>query len=235
MKENCAISPCKSIKKSGFPKKQHFNYMSIPNPQVDQFILEGCMRCPKGATLDCKVHRWTDIIEFLRQLLLETELIEERKWGVPTYTLEGKNVIMLGVFIDSCVLSFLKGSLMQDPKGILSMPGPNSHQGRIIRFTDLQQVKNLEKNLKTYIQKAIEIEKSGEKIKKPEPLTLEIPEELTQKFEAHEGLEKAFFTLTPGRQRGYLIHFTGAKQSSTRLSRIEKCIPKIMVGKGMMD
>ncbi|MFL0682638.1 MAG: YdeI family protein [Algoriphagus aquaeductus] len=209
--------------------------MHQPNPQVDQFLLEGCMRCPKGATPACKVHRWTDILEFLRQLLLETELTEERKWGVPTYTLNGKNVIMLGVFNDSCVLSFLKGSLMQDPKGILDLPGPNSHEGRIIRFTELDQAENLEKELKAYILQAIEIEKSGKKLEKPEPSTQEIPEELIQKFEEHEGLEKAFFALTPGRQRGYLIHFTGAKQSATRLSRIEKCIPKIFEGKGMMD
>lgn len=205
------------------------------NPQVDQFLLEGCMRCPKGATPACKVHRWTDILEFLRQLLLETELAEERKWGVPTYTLNDKNVIMLGVFNDSCVISFLKGSLMKDPKGILELPGPNSHEGRIIRFTQLEQAEKLESELRTYIQQAIEVEKSGKKLEKQEPSSMEIPEELTQKFAEHEGLEKAFFDLTPGRQRGYLIHFSGAKQATTRLSRIEKCIPKILVGKGMMD
>jgi uncharacterized protein YdeI (YjbR/CyaY-like superfamily) len=205
------------------------------NPQVDQFLLEGCMRCPKGATPACKVHRWTSILELLRQLLLETELTEERKWGVPTYTLNGKNVIMLGVFNDSCVISFLKGSLMKDPNGILELPGPNSHEGRIIRFTQLEQAENLQSELKTYIEEAIEVEKSGKKIEKPETSPTEIPEELTQKFTEHNGLENAFFALTPGRQRGYLIHFTGAKQSATRLKRIEKCIPKIMAGKGMMD
>ena len=93
--------------------------MAQPNTQIDQFLLEGCMRCPKGATPDCKVHRWTDILEFLRQLLLETELQEERKWGMPTYTLNGKNVVILGVFKESCVLSFLKGGLLEDPYQLL--------------------------------------------------------------------------------------------------------------------
>ena len=209
--------------------------MPQPNPEIDRFLLEGCMRCPKGATPACKVHRWTDILEFLRQLLLETELTEERKWGVPTYTLNGKNVIMLGVFNDSCVISFLKGSLMTDPKNVLELPGPNSHEGRIIRLTQLEQAEKLESELRNHIQQAIEIEKSGKKLEKREPSAMELPEELHQKFAEVEGLEKAFFELTPGRQRGYLIHFTGAKQAATRLSRIEKCIPKIFGGKGIMD
>ena len=205
------------------------------NPQVDLFLLEGCMRCAKGATPACKVHSWTAILEFLRQLLLESELTEERKWGVPTYTLNGKNVIMLGVFVESCVLSFLKGGLMEDPNGILELPGPNSHEGRIIRFTTLENAKTLENEIREYIQQAIAIEKSGKKIETLPRGGMELPEELIQKFAEHEGLERAFLGLTPGRQRGYLIHFTGAKQSATRLSRIEKCIPRIMAGKGMMD
>jgi uncharacterized protein YdeI (YjbR/CyaY-like superfamily) len=151
-----------------------------PNPQIDRFLQEGCMRCDKGATPACKVHRWTPILEKLREILLSTMLTEERKWGVPVYTLAGKNVILLGVFNDSCVISFVKGSLMKDPKGILELPGPNSQEGRIIRFTKMED-------------------------------------------------------FTPGRQRGYLIHFTGAKQAATRLSRIEKCVEKIMAGKGMME
>lgn len=193
------------------------------------------MRCDKGATPACKVHRWTPILELLRQILLETELVEDRKWGVPVYTLNGKNVILLGVFNDSCVISFIKGSLMKDPEGILELPGPNSHEGRIIRFIKMDDLEKLEAYLPQYIQDAIEIEKSG---KKPEVRArggMEIPEELSEKFAEHDGLETAFFALTPGRQRGYLIHFTGAKQSQTRLSRIEKCVEKIMAGKGMME
>lgn len=193
------------------------------------------MRCEKGATPACKVHRWTPILEQLRQVLLDTELIEERKWGVPVYTLNGKNVILLGVFNDSCVISFIKGSLMKDREGIFELPGPNSHEGRIIRFTQMEDLERVNSVLTQYIQEAIEVEKSGKKPEIPIRGGMEIPEELTQKFKEHEGLEKAFFALSPGRQRGYLIHFTGAKQVETRLSRIEKCVEKIMVGKGMME
>jgi uncharacterized protein YdeI (YjbR/CyaY-like superfamily) len=209
--------------------------MNPTNPQVDQFLLEGCMRCEKGATPTCKVHRWTPILEKLRQILLETQLTEERKWGVPVYSLSGKNIVILGVFNDSCVISFIKGSLMNDREGILELPGPNSHEGRIIRFTKMEDFEKVESHLSQYIQDAIEIEKSGKKPEIPVRGGMEIPEELTQKFAEHEGLEKAFFALTPGRQRGYLIHFMGAKQAATRLSRIEKCVGKIFEGKGMMD
>jgi uncharacterized protein YdeI (YjbR/CyaY-like superfamily) len=208
--------------------------MSQPNPQIDQFLVEGCMRCSLGATPACKVLLWTDILEFLRQLILETELQEERKWGVPTYTIKGKNVVMLGVFKDSCVLSFIKGQLLPDPKGLLALPGPNSREGRILRFTQLNQATLLENDIRNFLQEAIQVERSGKKSETAPPPQV-LPDELLQKFAEHPGLEPAFFALTPGRQRGYLIHFSGAKQSPTRLSRIENCIPKIFEGKGMMD
>jgi len=208
--------------------------MAQPNPQIDQFLVEGCMRCSLGATPACKVLLWTDILEFLRQLILETELQEERKWGVPTYTINGKNVVMLGVLKDSCVLSFIKGQLLPDPKGILALPGPNSREGRILRFTQLNQASTLENEIRHFLQEAIQVERSGKKAA-PSSSPQLLPDELLQKFGEHPGLETAFFALTPGRQRGYLIHFSGAKQSPTRLSRIENCIPKIFAGKGMMD
>ena len=208
--------------------------MSQPNPQIDQFFVEGCMRCSLGATPACKVLLWTDILEFLRQLILETELQEERKWGVPTYTINGKNVVMLGVFKDSCVLSFIKGQLIPDPKELLALPGPNSREGRILRFTQLSQATGLENEIRHFLQEAIQVERSGKKAA-PSSSPQVLPDELLQIFAEHPGLESAFFALTPGRQRGYLIHFSGAKQSPTRLSRIEKCIPNIFVGKGMMD
>lgn len=208
--------------------------MSFPNPLVDQFLVEGCMRCSLGATPACKALHWTDILEFLRQLILETELQEERKWGVPTYTINGKNVVMLGVFKDSCVLSFIKGQFLPDPKGLLALPGPNSREGRILRFTQLNQAMELENDIRHFLQEAIQVERSGKKSETAPPPQV-LPDELMQIFAEHAGLESAFFALTPGRQRGYLIHFSGAKQSPTRLSRIEKCIPKIFAGKGMMD
>jgi uncharacterized protein YdeI (YjbR/CyaY-like superfamily) len=208
--------------------------MVKPNPLIDQFLLEGCMRCPKGATPDCKVHRWTDILEFLRQLLLETELQEERKWGMPTYTLQGKNVVILGVFKESCVLSFLKGGLMEDPYQILERPGPNSQEGRFIRFSQLSQAQEIKGKIKEYLLQAIAVERSGKK-SSSKPTIQVLPEELLQKFEEHPGLQTAFLALTPGRQRGYVIHFSEAKQSATRLNRIEKYVPKIFAGKGMLD
>ena len=208
--------------------------MSKPNTQIDQFLVDGCMRCSLGATPACKVLLWTDILEFLRQLILETELQEERKWGVPTYTINGKNVVMLGVFKDSCVLSFIKGQLLPDPQGLLELPGPNSIGGRILRFTKLSQATLLENDIRHFLQEAIQVEQSGKKSETAPPPQV-LPDELLQKFGELPGLETAFFKLTPGRQRGYLIHFSGAKQSPTRLSRIEKCIPKIFAGKGMMD
>jgi len=208
--------------------------MTQPNPQIDQFLVEGCMRCTLGATPACKVHRWTDILEFLRQLILETELQEERKWGVPAYTLKGKNVVILGVFKESCVLSFLKGGLLEDPYQILERPGPNSQEGRFIRFTQLSQAQEIEGKIKEYLHQAIEVERSGKKAI-PKPANLVLPEELLQKFTEHPGLQAAFFALTPGRQRGYVIHFSEAKQSATRLNRIEKYLSKIFTGKGMLD
>jgi uncharacterized protein YdeI (YjbR/CyaY-like superfamily) len=192
------------------------------------------MRCSLGATPACKVLLWTDILEFLRQLIMETELQEERKWGVPTYTLHGKNVVMLGVLKDSCVLSFIKGQLIPDPKGLLALPGPNSREGRILRFTQLSQATGLENEIRHFLQEAIQVERSGKKSETAPPPQV-LPDELLQKFGEHPGLETAFFALTPGRQRGYLIHFSEAKQSTTRLNRIEKFLPKILVGKGMLD
>ena len=208
--------------------------MAQPNTQIDQFLLEGCMRCSKGATPACKVHLWTDILQFLRQLLLDTELQEERKWGMPTYTLQGKNVVILGVFKESCVLSFLKGGLLEDPYQLLERPGPNSQEGRFIRLTQLSQAQEIEDEIKEYLLQAIEVERSGKK-SSAKPANLVLPEELLQKFEEHPDLETAFLALTPGRQRGYVIHFSEAKQSATRLNRIEKYLSRIFAGKGMLD
>jgi uncharacterized protein YdeI (YjbR/CyaY-like superfamily) len=155
--------------------------MAQPNPQIDQFLVEGCMRCSLGATPACKVLLWTDILEFLRQLILETELQEERKWGVPTYTINGKNVVMLGVFKDSCVLSFIKGQLLTDPRALLGLPGPNSIGGRILRFTQLSQATLLENEIRHFLQEAIQVERSGKKSETAPPPQV-LPDELMQKF-----------------------------------------------------
>lgn len=203
----------------------------MKNPQVDSYFKEGCGRCSKFKTPECKVNFWREILCFLRELLLSTELKEERKWGVPCYTYNGKNVVILSAFKDYSVLSFFKGSLMKDKSKILKKPGENTNEGRIITFTSLEEAKALEPVLREYIQEAIEIEKLGLKTEKKEK-ELSIPEELKIYFKKFPNLEKSFNSLTQGRKRSYLIYFSGAKQSETRMRRIEKCIPFIQHGIG---
>lgn len=209
--------------------------MALHNPQVDHFFISGCGRCSLYDTPACKVHSWTDPLQYLREIVLESDLTEELKWGVPCYTLNKHNVVMLGAYKDNCVISFLKGVLMKDPRGILQKPGENSQAARIIRFTSLDQVIGFEKDIKAFIQEAIEIEKNGLKVEFKKADDYEIPEELQEQFDREPSFEKAFRALTPGRQRGYLLHFAQPKQSATRTSRIEKCMDMIFAGKGLND
>ncbi len=204
------------------------------NPQVDQYFTQGCGRCPLGGTPECKVHNWTQEMEQLRAILHECDLTEELKWSVPCYTFRNNNVLILSAFKDYCSLSFFKGALLNDEAGILEKPGPNSQAARLIKFTNVQQVIELEPTIKAFIQQAIDIEKAGRTVafkKNPEPM----PEELEQKLEEDPVFKAAFEALTPGRQRGYIIYFSGAKQSKTREARIEKYMPKILEGKGFHD
>ncbi|MCP9290781.1 YdeI/OmpD-associated family protein [Gracilimonas sediminicola] len=204
------------------------------NPEVDQYLDIGCGRCPLGGTPDCKVQDWQEELKQLRLIILESGLTEEVKWSVPCYTFEGSNVLILSAFKNYCSVSFFKGSLLQDQNKILVKPGKNSQAARLFKFTNVEQINESENTIKEYIREAIEIENSGKKVKfkkNPEP----IPEELQAKFDEDPILKESFEALTPGRQRGYIIHFSGAKQSSTRQRRIEKYIPKIMEGKGFHD
>ncbi len=203
------------------------------NPKVDHYFAVGCGRCPLGGTPDCKVHNWTDVLKQLRSILLDCGLTEEVKWGVPCYTVDGKNVILISALKESSVMSFFKGSLMKDPYDILEKPGENSRVGRQLSFTNLEKVIELETTLKDYIKEAIKIEKAGLKVEKDD--TLDYPIELQQKLDEDPALNAAFEALTPGRKRGYVIYFSGAKQSKTRTSRVEKYIPKILAGKGFHD
>lgn len=205
------------------------------NPQVDNYLAVGCGRCPLGGTPDCKVHNWPDVLAKLRAILLETALTEEVKWSVPCYTFDGKNVLIMSALKEHCALGFFKGALLKDPQGILIQPTKNSQADRQLRFTDVAQVVELESIVKAYVQEAIEVEKAGLEVEYKKTSEFDVPEELEAKFEEDPAFKAAFEALTPGRQRGYLLHFSGAKQSKTRTSRIEKCLPKIFEGIGLHD
>lgn len=204
------------------------------NPLVDQYFLQGCGRCPLGGTPRCKVHFWTEELAELRRIVLDSGLTEELKWGVATYCFQGKNVAMVSAFKEYASLSFFKGSLLTDENNLLQKQGESSQAARLLRFTDAKSVTAQESVIKSYIQEAIELEKSGKKVlfnKNPEP----IPVELQEKMDVNPALAAAFKALTPGRQRGYIIFFSAPKQSKTRESRIEKMIPQILAGKGMNE
>jgi len=191
------------------------------NPKVDAFIN--------------RAEKWRPEIEKLRSLLLNTTLTEELKWGKPCYTVQGKNVVLIMPLKEHCVLLFMKGALLDDPKGILIKPGEETQAARQARFTSLQDIEKKEGAIKAILQEAIEVETSGRQV----PLkTIEehaIPAEFQQRLNELPALQTAFEALTPGRRRGYLMHFAQPKQSATRASRIEKCIPLILEGKGLND
>tara|TARA_R110002050_G_scaffold162224_1_gene292096 strand:+ start:205 stop:825 length:621 start_codon:yes stop_codon:yes gene_type:complete len=205
------------------------------NPQIDTYLADGCGRCPLGGTPQCKVNDWREELKQLRLIILESGLVEELKWGVPCYTFEKSNILVMAAFKDYCSVSFFKGVLIEDDKSVLVKPGENSQSARLIRFTSVQQVLDLELTLKDYINKAIIVEKAGLKVSFKDPSEQDITEEFQQKLDELPALKAAFEGLTPGRQRGYLLHFSGAKQSKTRASRIETYIPKILEGKGFHD
>ncbi len=204
------------------------------NKTVDKYFLEGCGRCSLGGTPDCKIHNWIPELEYLRSIVLDCGLIEECKWGVPCYTFQNKNILIISAFKDFCSINFFKGSLLSDTNGMLEKPGKNSQAARLIKFTNVEKIREIEADIKTYIFQAIEVEKAGLKVifkKNPEP----IPAELEEKFEEDPILKTAFEALTPGRQRGYIIFFSQPKQSKTRVARIEKSVGKILNGEGMHD
>jgi uncharacterized protein YdeI (YjbR/CyaY-like superfamily) len=179
--------------------------------------------------------QWQEELKQLRKIALGTQLTETIKWGVPCYVFGESNIILLGSFKAFCSISFLKGSLMQDPDGILLKPGENSQVARMLKFTDLDQIRQLEPVIKAYIVEAIEIEKAGLKPVLEKSADLEFPEELLQILDKDAAFKAAFTSLTPGRQRGYNLFFTAPKQSATRIARIEKYRQQILDGKGIND
>ncbi|SIT11784.1 Uncharacterized conserved protein YdeI, YjbR/CyaY-like superfamily, DUF1801 family [Zobellia uliginosa] len=179
-----------------------------------------------------KIKNWKDETILLREICLECGLDEDFKWMHPCYTFQGKNIVLIHGFKDYCALLFHKGALLNDTEHILVQQTENVQSARQIRFTDKTQIDDLKKAIKVYIFEAIEVEKAGLKVKKKKTSEYEMPKELEQAFENDSEFETAFYNLTPGRQRGYLLHFSDAKQSNTRTSRIEKAKPKIFDGKG---
>lgn len=205
------------------------------NPKVDAYLENGCGRCKYFATPQCKINDWRDELKQLRRIVLDCGLTEELKWGVACYTFQNKNLVLLSAYKAYASLAFFKGALLKDEQNILVSPGENSQAVRQLRYTDVAKVTTQESIIKSYIFEAIEVEKAGLQILKKKTTHLDVPEELKSKFEQMPALKTAFESLTPGRQRGYLLYFTAAKQSKTRVSRIEKLVPKILAGKGMHD
>jgi uncharacterized protein YdeI (YjbR/CyaY-like superfamily) len=204
------------------------------NPKVDLYILDGCGRCAYHATPKCKVRNWQEVLETLRQVVLDCGLTEELKWGVPCYTVDGKNVLIVSALKNYCGISFFKGVLLDDPHGILEKPGANSQSYSLIKFTKVEEITEREEVLKSYILQAVEVEKAGLKVEFKPDFT-PMPDELLQKFEEFPAFKKAFFALTKGRQKGYIIYFSQPKQSQTKVGRIEKSMQQIFNGKGLND
>jgi len=206
--------------------------MMIKDP--NDYFIDGCGRCSLHGTDQCKVRKWADPLVLLREIMLQSGLEEEAKWGQPTYTLKGKNVAMIYSFKDSCGISFFKGVLLQDDAKILVHAGSNSNVARLLKITSAAQVSELEPHIHAYIAEAIALEKSGTKVPKPterEPM----PETLAHWLENDPQLQTAWDLLTPGRQRSFILHVGSAKQEQTQFNRIEKCIPKIYAGKGFNE
>lgn len=191
------------------------------NPKVDWYF-------PKAG-------KWQDATEQLRNIALECGLTEELKWGCPCYTKGKNNIVLIHVFKEYCALLFFKGVLLKDEKSILIQQTENVQSARQMRFTGLEQIEELETTIKAYIKEAIEVEYAGLKVELKKPTEFKVAEEFQMKLDSFPELKIAFESLTPGRQRGYLLYFSSAKQSKTREQRVEKCMPQILNGKGLED
>jgi uncharacterized protein YdeI (YjbR/CyaY-like superfamily) len=193
----------------------------IMNPKVDFYFF--------------KAKHWQEELKQLRTVILGCGLVEELKWGVPCYTYEKKNIVLIHDFKEYCAVLFFKGALMKDPKGILIQQTQNVQAARQVRFTNVKEVTKLKSTLKSYIFEAIKIEEAGLKVPIKKTSEYAIPEEFQTKLDKTPKLRTAFEALTPGRQRGYLLYFSSAKQSKTRAERVEKSLKQILAGKGLDD
>ncbi len=195
--------------------------MNQTNPRVDEYVRN--------------VERWQEELKTLRAIVLDCQLTEAFKWRQPCYTFQNGNVVILSGFKGFFSINFFKGSLLKDPHDLLVAPGENSQASRQIQFTSVQEIAEMEDILRAYIHEAIEVEKAGLKIEFKAKSEYAVPEELLCRFEDNPAFHDAFEALTPGRQKGYLLHFAGAKQPKTRTARIEKYRERIFDGKGMQD
>ncbi len=197
------------------------NPMNGMNPQVDAFL--------------SRTTKWRKEFGRLREIVLECGLTEELKWGVPCYTLQKSNIVLIHGFKEYCALLFFKGALLKDPEGIMIRQTENVQAARQIRFASAQEIVGMESILRTYIQQAIEVEKSGKEVKFKETSEYKIPKEFQNKLDELPALKTAFEALTPGRQRAYIFYFAAPKQSKTRESRVEKYVRQILKGRGLND
>ena len=191
------------------------------NPKVDAFF--------------ANAKKWREELKKLRAILLDPELQEELKWGGPCYTFQGKNVVIINELKESCAFAFFKGALLKDVHGVLTRPGQHTQSARWIKFTSVREIAEMKSVLKAYIREAIEVEKSGLKLKLRKTSDLKFPEELQTMLDEFPDFKTAFEALTPGRQRAYIYHFSAPKQSKTRESRVQKYMPHILNGKGLLD
>lgn len=191
------------------------------NPKVDWFF--------------SKTSKWQDPYLELRRLVLECGLTEELKWGCPCYTFQQSNIVLIHGFKDYCALLFMKGALLQNEAGMLVQQTENVQAARQIRFTLTEEILAAEPTLKAYINQAIEVEKAGVHLELKKTTEFTMPEEFRRALDEMAELKAAFEALSPGRQRGYLLYFSSAKQAKTREGRVEKYIPKILHGKGLED
>src|SRR5215469_16322994 len=191
------------------------------NSKVDEFLR--------------KAKKWREEFKRLRMVCLDCGLTEELKWGKPCYSYQKNNIVLIHGFKEYCALLFFKGALLKDPNGILVQQTANVQAARQIRFTNVRDIVEMEPILKAYIKEAIEVEKVGLEVSYRKTSEIEMPEEFQNRLDQSPALKTAFEALTPGRQRGYILYFSGAKQSKTRKARVEKCVPQILNGKGLND
>lgn len=195
--------------------------MDRMNPKVNLFL--------------SKAQKWQAEFVQLRRIILDCQLTEELKWGVPCYTYENKNIVLIHGFKEYCAILFIKGALLKDPAGILIIQTENVQAARQIRFTNVDEIVELEPVLKAYIDEAIEAEKTGLKVNYKNTVEYPIPEEFQKKLDEIPALKSAFEGLTPGRQRNYILYFSSPKQAKTRELRVEKYMEHILDGKGLND